>query len=165
MGDNVHNGAFVPPTAEQIMSGTPTLEKMASFFTAPFWGSEGARWDHTDRFDVAGAPWAEICRLTAAVRKARGSQNPKNLAFAIDRLMHVHHNNGSIFNRPQVMKLGLRLSKEDLDKRASIASSQEFLPLVSPIVRRLIAATQPTRTKESLHEVRVLGVVQSLLQS
>ena len=63
---------------------------------------------------------------------------PVHTLQEIDRLMHIHHNNGSIFNKPHLLKRGVRLTQADLDVRAALKSPEEFLPHVSQYVANLI---------------------------
>lgn len=96
------------------------------FFAAPFWKTE------TDWY--GGPAWAAIAeavmKLDAAFRRGVSVQ----LMGAIDHLLDIEHNTGTLGS-----KLGkMKVKKSTLDLRAGFTSSKDFLPHVSGSVAALI---------------------------
>lgn len=94
-------------------------------FGAPFW-------EDADLY--GGNNWARITeavmKLDAEVRRG----NNKDLMFAVDTLLDLEHNTGSLSQKLNRMKV----SKETLDLRAGFRSAADFKPYVSPQVAALI---------------------------
>jgi len=170
MQECVGPDGFTAPTPDMLRRGKPPMSTMAKFFLAPFWGDMDSGWrqafgdennigvsvganGHVQKFAVAGEPWAKLCNLTGNLVSAKKQRSTPRMLAAVDALMHAEHNNGSIFNRSPVLKLGIRFGKEELDARRDAMSSDAFLPRVSPFVRNLTNALEPVRTEEAFNRL------------
>jgi hypothetical protein len=89
-------------------------------------------WEEADMY--GGEKWAGITNavrtLDAAIRRGKD----KDLMYAVDKLLDIEHNTGSLSSKLTKMKV----DKNTLDLRAGFRSVQEFKPYVSSQVAQLI---------------------------
>lgn len=159
------NDEFRAPKPEELRAKRPPLALMARLFEAPFWGDESSTWGkefghrgdsvashgHVQKWDVAGEKWSHICRVTQELWDALKKGNTQQMVRNVDRIMHAQHNNGSIFNRPPMRKLGVRLSDADLNLRRD-GGTGELVANCSEYVKRLYKSVTRPRLSESLLE-------------
>jgi hypothetical protein len=114
-------------------------------FAAPFWAADA---------DQYGGPrWADIVQVAMRLLRSIKEHDPAlRMMLLVDRLFDIEHNTGSLFSKSvSTIKVG----KADLDRRASIRTVVEFLPLVSPFVRNIIQSSRnyleaPVPVQESM---------------
>jgi hypothetical protein len=103
-----------------------SYEDTMTIFSAPFWE------EYNELY--GGKNWLKITQavrdLDATIRRGKD----KDLMFAVDKLLDLEHNTGSISSKLDKIKV----SKNTLDLRAGFRSVQEFRPYVSPQVAALI---------------------------
>lgn len=105
---------------------TLTISDFERLFRAPFWRS-----DLSDLY--GGPPWEKIVRTLGKLIENLKGKDVDSLAIAVDAVYDLEHNTGSILT-----KFKSPITKAILDKRASIGSLEEFLPMVSQTVKNLI---------------------------
>lgn len=150
----IKNESYKTPTPKEIINGKPSFDNMSYFFLAPFWGSEKSGWvkefggleytapetGNIQKYDVGGEAWSNIASLSQKLLNFYRNKKTISILQILDRIFHVHHNNGSIFNKTELLKLNIRLTKEDLDFRRDARSFKEFKGKVSPQVEKIINA-------------------------
>ena len=153
------DGKFKTPSPKDITSGTPSFDNMAYFFSAPFWGSKKSGWfkefggpeykspetGNIQRYDVGGDAWSDIATISQKLLSFYKNKNIIKMMETLDKIFHIHHNNGSIFNKKEMMKLNIRLNVSDLDYRRDAKSATDFKGKVSPQIENLINATTRDR--------------------
>ncbi len=103
-----------------------SYQDYAMLFSAPFWE------DECDLY--GGKKWADISLAVMNLDAEFRRGNSVSLMGAVDRLLDLEHNTGSLGSKLTKMKV----SKRTLDLRAGFTCSKDFLPYVSGPIARLI---------------------------
>ena len=116
-----------------------------NWFNAPFWE------EHADMY--GGPAWAKITAANTALLDQLKHSDVKDVMSALDKLLDLHHNTGSILSKN---KVGLEMSvdQKTLDIRARLRSVKDFLPYVSSDVKKLITAASNSLTEAAMKQLR-----------
>jgi len=147
-------GEFVNPTPAMILKGKPSFSNMSDFFASDLWKSPNSGWfqeyggevyvsPETGKeqvYSVGGDAWAKIAKLSQTLLDYYKSNKTVKMMETLDKLFHIHHNNGSIFNKPVLSKIGVSLDTSDLDFRRDARTAEDFVDRVSPQIKNLINA-------------------------
>lgn len=153
------DGFYKNPNPREIISGKPSFDTMGYFFSAPFWKSKKSKWfklfggeeyvspetGKIQRYDVGGESWSKIANLSQKLLNFYRKNDTIKTMETLDHIFHIHHNNGSIFNKIELLKLNIRLNTSDLDYRRDARSIDDFKGKVSTQVENLINATTRIR--------------------
>lgn len=100
--------------------------KTMDIFGAPFWEKNAEFY--------GGDKWVEITQAVRDLDNALRRENVQNLMFAVDKLMDLEHNTGSLSSKLNKVKV----NKKTLDLRSQFKSPKDFMPYVSPQVQKLL---------------------------
>jgi hypothetical protein len=107
-------------------------QNIIKIFNAPFWEKYAEMY--------GGKAWVKICQATINLIDQIKHGSEKDLMHALDVIIDMHHNTGSILNQNKVGKMAI--SQKVLDIRAHLRSVDSFLPYVSQPVANLINSSK-----------------------
>jgi hypothetical protein len=118
---------------------------LIKIFSAPFWSK------YADEY--GGTKWAHICKCTMQLLDAIKNGSPLDIIHTLDKVMDLHHNNGSLLTPSKVGKMAI--DQHVLDIRARLRSVEDFLPYVSTQVKNLIIGSKNYLEESVLNEALI----------
>ena len=114
-------------------------DELASLFSHPMWGHTGFIDDEGISYQQSygGPPWVTICYAAKDLERKLSHSNLLGIISSVDRFYDLEHNSATIGEKLSTMQV----TRSDLDRRASMRSVSDFLPVVSPPVANIIRAS------------------------
>lgn len=124
-----------------------TWEDLADLFGQDFWQLTGYTDEDGTRQEqhFGGSPWSDICYAARDLQRKletyRNSDNDRALVTligAVDHLYDLEHNSATLGEKLERMEV----TTSDLNRRATMKSAIDFLPVTSPPVAALLRAAE-----------------------
>ena len=107
-----------------------------------------------------GPKWGEGVESFIKLMSHARNDDVEDMAGLVDHIYDLEHNTGELLN-----KGGMYVSPTDLDRRSKVTGLARYLPIVSPIIQRLIIRVLKYTNKHPEIEKNIRKVTQSPVQA